>query len=610
MIRWLTLVGLVGQVWSSLNAEPNADLKNVCLNGKDPSKMDERTYMTTFAQGPCSPLVLLPGVLASILRVEINDCAAFQAADPATFTACGWNTCAGGPNSPLKEYQMWVPNVDSPMTIVSGNELNKDCFAGLIEVVFDTEGGKFVPIQKPGITLSVTGYTPETITTSQCGTKALEDFINDIPNPEMTEYFKLMIQRLDLMGYRSGLTMQAVPYDFRLSSGFDQASKNLPGIIKGLFQFTNKKVVIAAHSMGNMKAAFGLWNMPQADKDNFIQMYLAIAPPWSGATKPISYTTCGSNEFSFPFHLGIDMKTWKALAGTFPAIYELLPELTYSTQINTPWMQKIMARIAYEAGQSSDPVFDWLPNKSQTCYTNFTKKACISGLENYNNYASYKGLPITNENVYDWVANYSFSQWSRQMYTLFDSRFDSLPNINVPLAVVYSTVVPTEGRFDFKQDPRITADQNKFCTNKEQTWTNWLGDETVPSTSAVTGPIKWSMDFQNQVAGAKPVKLVEVCSALNIRNTPYDTTSSGGVKQMNKLEYQGLSCDCSEGKYRHCTHISMLYNPALVEYLTASLVTGDVQPVSDMVNKMSNVQLAEYYLNCKLISQVYASSSN
>lgn len=586
--------------------QPNPSWQNICTAGADPSKMSVRAYMTAFAAGPCSPMVLIPGVLASILRVEIRDCEAFKQADPTTFAACNWTSCSGT-QSPKKEYQMWVPAPGTPMTILTPTEMNKDCFAGLIETVFTTlPNGTWAPTQKPGILVTAKGLSQETIYTSECGTKGVENFIPDIPNPEETEYFKLIIQRLQLMGYKPGLTMQAMPYDFRLSSGYDQASKNLPAVLNLLKTFTNKKVVIAAHSMGNMKTAYAMWNMDQATKDSTVKMWLAIAPPFSGAAKPISYTTCGSNEFFFIDNLGIDMKTWKALAGSFPSIFELMPPPTYTTQASQAWMKKILARIAYEEGKSSDPIFDWLPTKSQICYPNFNQNMCTSGLEVFDDYAVFKQGVVTNSNLKDWLKQHSFSPYTSKFWGLFDSRFETLPNVNVPLAVIYASIVPTEGKFVFFEDPTIPAGQNHFCKRPTQfTWTDWKGDDTVPSTSAVTASLKWSLDFQSQQPGAKPLKLVAMCSNLNVKGTPYDGKDQSGVNTMTQLEYQGIGCDCAQNKWRHCTHIGMVYNPNVVEYLSNSLLTNDVQPVSSMVAGMTDAQLNAFQLNCEILALTY-----
>ena len=70
---------------------------------------------------------------------------------------------------------------------------------------------------------------------------------------------------------------------------------------------------------------------------------------------------------------------------------------------------------------------------------------------------------------------------------------------------------------------------------------------------------------------------------------------------MTEAEFQGMPCDCSAGKYRHYTHIAMLYNPALVDYVSNSLITNDVQKTSAMVDKMTEVELKSFGETCQLL---------
>ena len=153
---------------------------------------------------------------------------------------------------------MWIPDIDSPMSVFTPTELNKKCFAGLVSGAFDKSTGKFVPVNRPGVKVHPVGFTPGSVDGSKCGTTGIQSLIPGVINPEATQYFKAITDRFVAMGYIAGLTMQPLPYDFRMSSGYDEASKNLDKVAKKLKQFTNKKVIIVAHSHGNLKAAFNL----------------------------------------------------------------------------------------------------------------------------------------------------------------------------------------------------------------------------------------------------------------------------------------------------------------------------------------------------------------
>jgi hypothetical protein len=63
---------------------------------------------------------------------------------------------------PEKEYLIWIPELTSPMNIISYNNQSNNCFADLIETVVDTsltplDDGYIV--KKPGIKISVFGQS-------------------------------------------------------------------------------------------------------------------------------------------------------------------------------------------------------------------------------------------------------------------------------------------------------------------------------------------------------------------------------------------------------------------------------------------------------------------
>ena len=64
------------------------------------------------------------------------------------------------------------------------------------------------------------------------------------------------------MGYRSGLTMQAVPYDWRHTYKMNGVPEKWDRIISDLFDLTGKKITIIAHSMGNFNVYHNLLRMP------------------------------------------------------------------------------------------------------------------------------------------------------------------------------------------------------------------------------------------------------------------------------------------------------------------------------------------------------------
>lgn len=69
--------------------------QNSCINGKNPDNMNHKQYLKEFAKGPCSPVMLIPGLLATKLMVKLN-CEILMKYNNETFKKCGWNSCSKG----------------------------------------------------------------------------------------------------------------------------------------------------------------------------------------------------------------------------------------------------------------------------------------------------------------------------------------------------------------------------------------------------------------------------------------------------------------------------------------------------------------------------------
>lgn len=576
---------------------------NLCTNGKQASRLSLKEYMTEFSKGPCAPVVMLPGLLGSKLIAKI-DCPVFRASDPATFAMCGWSKCSRESgstlfNTPLPEYYVWVTDPLSPMSIISPKDSSTNCWAHLIKLTYEKKNGQAFLKKRPGLEILSKGDTDQTnnYNGSECGTNSIEELVKGVHG---TDYYKAMISRLKLLGYISGLTLQAVPFDWRLSVGQDNASKNLGKVIKSLKDLTNKKVVIVAHSMGNLKTSYALWGMSQKEKDESVALYLALAPPYLGVPDTTGILVTGNSGISLS-GWGINMAQWKASIGSFQAGFELSPYPTYGSQANQPWMKKILKRIEYEQGKSSDPVFSFLPPREEICYKTFDNKNCRSGLEVFDNYIEYQGKTYGNKDYRQWVAEYSFSEVGKEGWNSIDNRFEEVKNLGVPVAIVYTQVLQNTAQFKFKTDPRIKTSKNLYSDLSDYSNSFMRGDKTVPSTSAVTPGIKWAEDFANKVPGAKAVKLIDVCSTYNVKTTPWDAQLPTGERIMNKIEYQGVPCDCDRYKSTNCDHNGMLFLPNMLDYLTSAVQTQERANPSSRLNGMSESALLAFQSKCELL---------
>ena len=114
------------------------ETKNICLDGVDKdSILSGKEYLKKFAEGPCSPTIMLPGIGGSKLVAEI-DCPTLKKESSEIFQACKWTECLKegevrtGKHIPKSEYTVWVPGLTSPFSLTQDGKLRRDCFNGLM----------------------------------------------------------------------------------------------------------------------------------------------------------------------------------------------------------------------------------------------------------------------------------------------------------------------------------------------------------------------------------------------------------------------------------------------------------------------------------------------
>ena len=88
-------------------------------------------------------------------------------------------------------------------------------------------------------------------------------------------------------GYKRGVSLRAAPYDFRYAPHsqpfyFVQLRK----LVEETSALNaNRKVVLVAHSMGGLWAAYFLSRQPAAWKDRYIKALITANTPWAGQSR-------------------------------------------------------------------------------------------------------------------------------------------------------------------------------------------------------------------------------------------------------------------------------------------------------------------------------------
>ncbi len=188
MIR-ITLLALL-LLLPLLHAHPRDTPSLSCL--PDPSlfstitKDNVAAYLAAFEESGCTPIAILPGIFGSRIMAEI-DCETMERESPEVFSTCGWNSCNQesnvlerllyGLNVPEREYSLWIPQINTPLSPLQLTRNESLCFNYLLAITADPKA----PLQEryvskvKGVSFKMFGQTAETRGKDRCGDSAVRD---------------------------------------------------------------------------------------------------------------------------------------------------------------------------------------------------------------------------------------------------------------------------------------------------------------------------------------------------------------------------------------------------------------------------------------------------
>ena len=554
-----------------------------CTGGRDPASMDYAEYLTAFRQGPCSPVIVIAGITATKLRVQI-DCEKLKAERPEIFASCGWTTCTGSVFSTLRtipksEYTFWLPDATSPFNILNKNLITKDCFGNLYGMPWDEASGRISPKSVPGIQIVPLGLTEETRKTSKCGFDAISDMYDPsyfIVVPRQLKMFTILREELENKGYIVGLTAHALPYDWRKTSENNEVGSKLEQIAEEIVTLVGKKPSIIAHSYGNINFLKTVANLTSERKSKLINRYFALAPPFLGS--PSLYFSMVASDPD-PNAM-IDFKKSKITA-QIPGNYDLLPRTTWNLFRESSWLRSIQNRAALESRQQlphslskdEDIVAQLFPAPDEVCFNpslSSRSQDCLTGLTDFDNFGKINGDDVTASNLTDILDRYSYLANAKKSfeYEMGQAKYDQLQNPGVPTTIVYTNNEKTTFKLYYDSDPKLKTSGDSGQAAKASREEFNLGDGSVLSTSCLAPGIKWADEFKRDKPNTFPVTFAEICS----RKYQRDSVQIGGVDPADN-NYHGIRCDC-ESSPESCGHSPLVTDSGVVEYLVKSLEDG------------------------------------
>ena len=501
----------------------------------------------------------------------------------------------------------------------------------------EQNGSAYLDYQSPpGVNVTFYGNTPDTIgQTSSCGFAGIENLLPLQIQQIGTIGFTIVDKYLSYMGYQTGLSMFALPYDFRKTTVANELAYTLQRTIELAYNLTGKKVILAAHSMGNYGSLYALNNFNQSQKDTMILTYLQMAPPLLGAAKAVKVVIGGDDEFYqqlFNYTMGLNFDDQKAFLGSSSAFYDILPKPVFFYESSSQWLIDVIDRIQIESDYISNNslglpnlTYSWFPAANETCFNNFTSRPnyCLMAIQNW------QTVPILQIGNQTFFARYNdtiaylanFSTFTNNSQQLLESDYlnniQNLTNPGVPVITIYGTTAPTDETIYYQENPALTTIDNEFMqpTNDSETY----GDGTVPSTSSLLPALKWAWQFDNYNASENaegnedeegityyPVKVLEWCSLLNEGQSVYDEINNKTINNFTQNAYIGLNCSCQapQGQMSNstnCIHATMMVDQYFI-YFLADLVKSNDYVGNNTENisglKISNTNLQNLMNEC------------
>ena len=360
---------------------------NECLlDKKDAENLLKNQYGITykspdknmrFLLGKCSPVLLIPGIYATKLMVELQ-CKNIATYERTTTLKeirlyCGDTICSDE-SVEREEHPLFIGLLDDAFTILGSDKDKYSSCLGYFMNFFQNENecptvnGKKICNYSPYVKVGFYGGTTKTQAKSKCGIEGVQNIIQSgsltidgIVNIGAAKSYETISKKLKSRGYEEGFSLGGLPNDYRRFLNTNNFAKNVfRSQIERLYSNTGKPVVVVGHSYGTLVALTNLVRTENKDLLPKIKKFVAIAPPFAGSSKLLDIFLHGLDEWNKSFKIlgkTITITNYNKFGQhmmyqSVPCITELRP-LPIAAKIFTDSKYKVLGdalreRIAYE----------------------------------------------------------------------------------------------------------------------------------------------------------------------------------------------------------------------------------------------------------------------
>jgi len=269
-----------------------------------------------FILGKCNPVLMIPGIYATKMMVELQ-CKNIASHERSTTLKnlrlfCGKSLCPDETKI-REEHPLFMALMDDAFTVL-GDKMDKysSCL-GFIMTFFQNENecpkvnGKNICNYSKYIKVGFYGGSENTVKSGKCGVEGVQNIIqtgdkliDSLVNIGAAKSYAEMTKSLIRIGYSEGFSLAGLPNDYRRYLATNNfATQVFKKQIERLYSNTGKPVVVVAHSYGTLLTLTNL--LKEKNNKDFlkkIKKFVAIAPPFAGATKLLDAFLHGLNEWN------------------------------------------------------------------------------------------------------------------------------------------------------------------------------------------------------------------------------------------------------------------------------------------------------------------------
>lgn len=523
--------------------------EGVCV--ANAASLSQKEYLKQFAKSKCSPITITPGIFSSKLVVQIN-CRQLRSRNPELFRVCGWTDCSNNllGQTPKQEYVLWIPDLLDSLNVLTLNQEKNNCWVRFFSTPMNPDALRerdldnlFRDTWSEGWRVRIFGDTQASRENRQCGSSAIEYLLPYDISADNMRGSKGLMDGLRLMGYRDGVSMQAIPYDFRKASGLNRGFKDsFIRSLKRIKRLTGKRSIVLAHSFGTVNTYSAILGLSEADKRDLIEFWAPVGAPLMGNTEMMGRMVSGENPLSLLNGLiGLTKQQTRESFYLSTFTFELLP-FNYWQFVDKPWFRSfVLTRLLAESSKDSTDISrpTFFPVPRNECL----KKLPGSGVKCIYLKSLFPGKKIIQMRDKSYVLSqmdtfledltYSFGSRKgldlKDIYEVSRGDYREYPNPGVPVVGFFYNSKPTiaEVEFDEKElDYNRNQEPQRIVYNS--------GDGTVETYSVILPMLKWAYEFSHEPeANRFPIKFVELCSRINRKPHPFDSSEYLGNFRIN-----------------------------------------------------------------------------